>query len=146
MATGAGAGYAPLFPGTVGTLLAIPLSLALNRIAAVSLPLALLTLTAFIVSATWFCQKGEDLLRQKDSPKIVIDEVAGFLLGNFLSPPAIKPAAAAFLLFRFFDIIKIFPAGAAQKLPGGVGVMLDDLIAGFYTFLIVRLLAFWGFL
>ena len=127
----------------MGTLLAVPLSLALNRIAAASLPLALLTLTAFIVSATWFCQKGEELLHEKDSPKIVIDEVAGFLLGNFLSPPAIKAAAAAFLLFRFFDIMKIFPAGAAQKLPGGVGVIADDLVAGFYTFLILHLLIFW---
>ncbi|MBI2987132.1 MAG: phosphatidylglycerophosphatase A [Deltaproteobacteria bacterium] len=146
MATGAGTGYFPCFPGTVGTLLAVPLSLALNRIATASLPLSLLTLVAFVVGAAWFCQKGEEILREKDSPRIVIDEIGGFLLANFLSPPEFTPAAVAFLLFRFFDIIKIFPAGQAQKLPGGVGVMLDDLIAGCYTFLILRLLFSWSLL
>ncbi|MEK7341310.1 MAG: phosphatidylglycerophosphatase A [Candidatus Binatota bacterium] len=144
MATGAGVGYFPWFPGTAGTLLAIPLSLALNRIAAAALPLSLLTLAAFIVGATWFCQKGEEIFAEKDPPRIVIDEIAGFLLANFLSPAGFYPTAAAFLLFRFFDIMKVFPGGRAQQIQGGVGVILDDLIAGLYTFLILRLLIFWS--
>ena len=133
-------------PGTAGTLIAVPLSLALNRIALSSIPLALLTLVAFIVGATWFCGKGEEMFGEKDCPRIVLDEIAGFLLANFLSPEELKPAAAAFLLFRFFDIVKIFPAGRAQRVQGSVGVILDDLIAGLYTFLILHLLFLWGLL
>ncbi len=144
--TGAGTGYLPWFPGTAGTLLAIPLSLGLNRLAIVSLPLSLLTLIAFILVATWFCERGEEIFHQKDCRKIVIDEVAGFLLANFLSPPEVKPFAAAFLLFRFFDIMKVFPATRAEQIQGGVGVILDDLVAGLYTFSILRLLYFWSFL
>ena len=144
--TGAGTGYSPWFPGTVATLLAIPLSLALNRMAALSLPLALLTLTAFIVIAAWFCQKGEEIFKEKDCPRIVIDEMAGFLLAGFLSPLEFKVTAAAFLLFRFFDIIKVFPAGRAEQIEGGLGVILDDLVAGLYTFLILRLHLLWSFL
>ncbi|MCZ6623656.1 MAG: phosphatidylglycerophosphatase A [Deltaproteobacteria bacterium] len=144
--TGAGAGYFPWFPGTVGTLLAIPLSLALNRMATASFSLSLLTLSAFTVTATWFCKKGEEIFHEKDCRKIVIDEITGFLLANFLSPPELYPTAAAFLLFRFFDIIKVFPAGRAEQIRGGVGVILDDLVAGLYSFLILRLLLLWNLL
>lgn len=96
--------------------------------------------------AAWFCQKGEEIFHAKDCPKIVIDEIAGFLLANFLSPPGLIPTVLAFLLFRFFDITKVFPADRAQQIPGGIGVILDDLIAGLYTFFILRLLIFWSFL
>ncbi len=118
----------------------------MNGIGDASLPLAFLTLIAFAVCAGWLCQRAEGIFREKDSPKIVIDEIAGFLLANFLSPFGWAPTAAAFFLFRFFDIIKPFPAGRAEKLPGGVGVILDDLIAGCYTLLILRLLLFRGLL
>lgn len=145
-ATGAGTGYFPWFPGTVGSLLAIPISLALNQMAARSFSLSLLTLATFLVVAAWFCRKGEEILDEKDSRKIVIDEIAGFLCANFLSPAGLKPTAAAFILFRFFDIIKVFPANRAEKVEGGVGVILDDLVAALYTFLILRLLFLGGLL
>ena len=136
----------PWFPGTLATLLAVPLSLALNRIATASVPLSLLTLIAFVGIAAWFCDKGEELFHEKDSRKIVIDEIAGFLLANFLSPAEPKAVVLAFLLFRFFDIIKVFPAARAEKVAGGIGVILDDLIAGLYTLLALRLLFFWSLL
>jgi phosphatidylglycerophosphatase A len=136
----------PWFPGSLATLLAVPLSLALNRMATASIPLSLLTLIAFVGIAAWFCEKGEELFHKKDSRKIVIDEIAGFLLANYLSPAEPKPIVLAFLLFRFFDIIKVFPAARAERIAGGMGVILDDLIAGLYTFLAVRLLFFWSFL
>jgi phosphatidylglycerophosphatase A len=145
-ATGAGAGYSPWMPGTVGTAVAIPLSLALNRLAETSLPLSLLTLGAFTLSAAWFSAKGEEIFKEKDSEKIVIDEIAGFLFANFLSPTEVNNLAVAFLLFRVFDIIKVYPAGRAESIRGGFGVILDDVIAGLYTFLIVHLLLFWGLL
>lgn len=146
MVTGAGAGYFPRLPGTAGTLVAVPVSLAFNRIATASLPLALLTLGVFFVVAVWLADKGEEIFREKDSPKIVIDEMAGFVLANFLAPPQFPALGVAFLVFRFFDIIKLFPAARAEKMAGGLGVVLDDLIAGLYTFLILRLLFFWGVL
>lgn len=142
--TGLGAGYFPKAPGTVATLLAIPISLSLNRIAASSLFLSVLTLVSFIAMAAWFCREGEEIFQDKDCPRIVVDEIGGFLLANFLSPAELRPTALAFLLFRFFDIIKVFPARRAEKIPGGFGVVADDLVAGFYTFLIVRLLLLWG--
>ena len=146
LVTGAGAGYFPWFPGTAGTLVAVPLSLALNRIASTSLSLALLTLAAFVATAVWLATKGEEMFHEKDSPRIVIDEIAGFLLGDFLSPAEFAPGAAAFILFRFFDIIKPYPAGRAEKISGGLGVVMDDLIAGLYTFVILRVLLYAGFL
>lgn len=124
----------------------MPFSLALNRVAADSLPLSLLTLAAFVAGAGWLCQEGEKILGERDSPKIVVDEIAGFLLANFLSPAEIQPVAAAFLLFRFFDIMKPFPANRAERIEGGVGVVLDDLIAGFYAFVILRLFLLWDLL
>jgi len=125
---------------------AVPLSFALNRIAAASFGVALLTLVTFTLLAIWVSEKGEEIFREKDSSKIVIDEIAGFLLANFLSPPAFKPVVAAFLLFRFFDIMKVAPASRAERLPGGVGVVMDDLVSGLYTFLTLRLLFFLGLL
>jgi phosphatidylglycerophosphatase A len=142
--TGAGTGYLPWAPGTAGTLVAIPLSLGLNRIAGASLYLALLTLVAFIAVASWLCKKGEEIFQAKDCSKIVIDEIAGFMVANFASPAGLKPAILAFLLFRFFDIIKPYPARRAERISGGLGVILDDLIAGVYAFAIVRLFLSWG--
>jgi len=136
----------PWLPGTAGTVVAIPFSLALNRIALFSFPLAVITLVGFAFCAGWLCQMAEGILQKKDSPKIVIDEIAGFLLANFLSPEAPLPIVAAFILFRFFDIIKLFPAARMEKLPGGAGVIADDLIAGCYALVAVRLLDYWGLL
>ena len=94
--------------------------------------------------ATWLCRRGEEIFHEKDCQRIVIDEIAGLLVANFLSSPELKPTAAAFLLFRFFDITKIFPAGLAERVEGGAGVILDDLVAGLYAFLTLRLLLFMG--
>ncbi len=118
----------------------------MNGVAAASLPLALVILVGFTACAGWLCHAAEGIFREKDSPKIVIDEVAGFLLANFLSPFEWGPTIAAFFLFRFFDIIKPFPAGRAEELRGGIGVIVDDLIAGCYTLSILRLLLFRGLL
>lgn len=144
--TGAGAGFSPWFPGTVGTLVAIPLSLGLNTLAAASLPLSLITLAAFIACALWFSTEAEKILQQKDPGTIVIDEISGFMVANYLAPHALAPLVLGFVLFRFFDIVKIFPASRLERLPGGLGVVLDDLVAGLYVFVILRLVLFWGLL
>jgi phosphatidylglycerophosphatase A len=87
--------------------------------------------------------KSAALLGQKDPGVIVIDEIVGFLTANFAAPATLSALLAAFLLFRFFDIIKVFPASQLERLPGGVGIVLDDIMAGLYTFAVMRLLLAW---
>lgn len=77
-----------------------------------------------------------------DAPRIVIDEVVGMQVTLCAVEPAMLFGAIGFVLFRFFDILKPFPAGRAQRLPGGVGVVTDDVIAGAYGRLLVAALAF----
>ena len=69
----------------------------------------------------------------EDASCIVIDEVVGMQITLLLSPVTITAGAAGFVLFRIFDIVKPFPAGRSQKLPGGIGVVIDDVIAGIYS-------------
>jgi len=87
---------------------------------------------------TWAAHRAERVLGgAKDPGVIVIDEVAGMLLSVVLLPRSIPVLVTAFLLFRLFDIWKPFPARESQALTGGVGVMVDDLIAGLYTLVLV---------
>jgi phosphatidylglycerophosphatase A len=143
-ATAGGIGYAPIFPGTVATVAAIPFSLALNRLAAISVLGATIVLLFTIISAIALATKASELLQQKDPGVIVIDEIVGFLLGNFSAPMTMSALLASFLLFRFFDIAKVFPASRLEYLPGGAGIVLDDIMAGIYTFTLMQLLLTWG--
>ncbi len=77
---------------------------------------------------------------------IVIDEIVGFLIANFMAPRNVMLLGVAFLLFRFFDIAKVYPLSRLEKLPGGTGIVLDDVMAGFYVFGILRLVLSWGLL
>ena len=142
--TGGGAGYVPRLPGTVGTLVAVPLSIALNQLAADKFPLAGAIVIVSVLCAIWLSTRGAAILGQKDPQIIVIDEIVGFLVGNFLAPFRWTVLLWSFLLFRFFDIIKPFPINRLEQLPGGVGIVLDDVMAGCYTFFALRLLLYFG--
>jgi phosphatidylglycerophosphatase A len=143
-ATAGGVGYTPIFPGTVGTVAAIPFSLGLNRLAEVSVLGATIVLVFTIFSAIALADKASELLQKRDPGIIVIDEVVGFLVGNFSAPMTVSALLASFLLFRFFDIAKVFPASRLEWLPGGAGIVLDDIMAGIYTFTLIQLLLAWG--
>jgi len=145
-ATGFGVGYLPRLPGTAGTLLAVPLSVGVNAIAAISLPIALLTLAAAICCAIWLSTRAALILEQRDPPVIVIDEIVGFMIANLMAPRNVMLLGVAFLLFRFFDIAKVYPLSSLEKLPGGAGIVLDDVMAGLYVFGILRLVLSWGLL
>ena len=93
----------------------------------------LVALVVVTLIGIWSGSRVERVLGKKDPGVIVIDEVAGMLLSVILLPPTIPVLVTAFLLFRLFDIWKPFPARQLQELHGGVGVMLDDLIAGVYA-------------
>jgi phosphatidylglycerophosphatase A len=129
IATVLGAGYAPVAPGTVGSALTV-LFLWL-------LPFSILGLTGFLVlvlvAGTWAADRAERLLGGKDPGAIVIDEVAGMTISLMLAPRNLGAYALAFLFFRIFDVLKPFPAYQSQRIGGGVGVMIDDVIAGFYA-------------
>jgi phosphatidylglycerophosphatase A len=140
-ATWFGTGFSPFASGTVGTLGAIPLCLALARL---PLPLYLLSTVAFTLFACWVSGHAEQLFGEKDSGKIVIDEVAGYLVTMIAVPLSWQSVLAGFLLFRLFDIVKPQPARwFDQSLKNGYGVVLDDVAAGVYACVATHLILRW---
>ena len=134
---------APIAPGTVASAVTVAV-LWLARPSAPVLALAVVVVTALGIWASSEAERA--LARGKDPGAIVVDEVAGMALS--VLPVALTPAilAVAFVLFRIFDVLKPFPANVSQRLPGGLGVMLDDLIAGVYALVLVLLIRRLGWL
>lgn len=135
-AQGAYTGRSPVAPGTAGTLLGVLLYVFA---AGLSLAPYLALCLVLVLLGTWAAGRAETLLGGKDDPRIVIDEVAGYLVAMILIPPGWGFAAAGFFLFRFFDIVKPFPIYRLQRLKGGIGVMIDDLGAAVYTNIVLRI-------
>lgn len=136
VAMGAGVGLVRFAPGTFGTLAAIPLYHLLDSLfEPVSL---LLILDVFFIMGIWACAVTGRALNSPDHSGMVWDEIVAFMLVLFFTPSHWIWQLAAFLLFRFFDIVKPVPIGYLdQRLKGGLGVMLDDLLAAFYTLLCI---------
>ncbi len=137
VATVGGAGLAPVAPGTVGSVVAA----LLLWLIPFSRPGLLLFLVAVTAAGIWAAPRAERLLGAKDPGAIVIDEVAGLTLGLLVAPRTLPVVVVAFLLFRILDVVKPFPARAAERLPGGLGVVMDDLVAGLYTLLVLLVLS-----
>ncbi|KRT65873.1 MAG: phosphatidylglycerophosphatase A, phosphatidylglycerophosphatase A [Candidatus Rokubacteria bacterium CSP1-6] len=129
IATAGGAGLAPVAPGTAGSLFAAFL-LWLIPFSTFSLGV---TLVGVIFAGIWAGGRIERLSGRKDPGLIVIDEVAGMMLSVIVLPRTVGVLIVAFFCFRVLDIVKPFPARQSQVLVGGLGVMVDDLIAGGYT-------------
>lgn len=146
LATGAGVGYFPFFPGTMGSLFAVPISVALNRLAETAPLFALTLLIGLTFWAIKISTAAAEIMHTKDPQVIVADEIVGFMIANFLVPVRWAPLLLSFLLFRIFDISKIYPARKLEKLPGGCGIVLDDVLAGVYAFVIVQTLLYWRWL
>ena len=137
LASGGGLGGLPKAPGTWGSLGALPLWFLL---AWVSSGWYLLLVLLFSGFAVWVADEAGKLFKVVDSPVIVIDEIAGLMLALVGVPLSFSNALAAFLLFRFFDIVKPFPADWCEaNLPGGLGVVADDLVAGVMTWVVMYL-------
>jgi phosphatidylglycerophosphatase A len=139
-----GVGYLPLMPGTFGSLVGVGIFLALTRLTAVIIPL-LLAILAFTFVGIWAGTRTEELAKRKDPGKIVVDEVAGQLIALFplvFVKWSMIMVMVSFILFRFFDIVKPYPANRLQELKGGAGVMCDDLVAGAYAAIIVGVLIY----
>ncbi len=137
VATGFGAGFSPVVPGTAGTLVAIPIYYFLSEI---PFPLSGLTLIAFFFLSCWAAGQAEEHWGKKDDRRIVIDEIMGFLVTMLWIPKAGFAIAAGFVLFRFFDIAKPFPIRRLERVKAGFGVVLDDVLAGIYSNIILHLI------
>ena len=136
VATGFGAGFSPVVPGTMGTLVGIPVYLVLSEIPS---PLYELTLAAFFFLSSWISGKAQDYWEEKDAPRIVIDEIMGFLVTMLWVPVTAITVLCGFILFRLFDITKPFPVRRLERVKGGYGVVLDDVMAGVYANIALRL-------
>lgn len=141
LAFGFGSGLSPFAPGTAGTLAAIPLYLLL-----VQLPLwaYLAVLLVMSLVGIWICGESSRRLGVHDHGGIVWDEFAGYLLTMIAAPAGWLWVVIGFFLFRLFDIWKPWPVKVVDRdVPGGLGIMLDDILAGIYAWLCLQLLAYW---
>lgn len=135
LATGFGVGYSPIAPGTLGTLLAIPIYYFLSDI---PFPLYEITLAGFFFLAVWVSDKTGAVFGKKDDPKIVIDEMMGFFVTMLWVPKTALFILLGFFLFRFFDIVKPPPIRLLERVRGGYGVVLDDVFAGIFSNIILH--------
>ena len=138
LATGCKSGYSPVAPGTAGSLAALLPCWALSLL---PLSVSAIFLIAFMVLAVWAAELSESILEQKDPGCIVIDEFAGMMITLIGIDFTWKSALAGFILFRVLDIIKPFPIRYLERtIPGGAGIVMDDVAAGVAAHLVLRLL------
>lgn len=126
-----GIGYFPVASGTVMSIVAVPLAIVIARHGG-GPAVIVASLLAFVIGI-WACGDHVRATGRDDPSECVIDELAGQWLacaGIFFAPASAAEFALAFLAFRLFDILKPWPISAAEKLPGGLGVMADDMLAG----------------
>lgn len=135
IATFGGLGYSKIAPGTTGCLGgAVVYLLVRQNIILYSASLLVLLLLGFAVSG-----KAENIFRAKDAKPIVIDDACGLLISLFMVPFSLTNFIIVFLLFRTIDIIKPFPIRKVERLPGSLGIMADDIIAGLFCNIVYRL-------
>ena len=140
LAFGFGSGLGPKAPGTFGTLMAIPLYLLLSEL---SLLVYILVIVAAFAVGVYLCGKTADDLGVHDHPGIVWDEFVGFWITMIAAPAGWLWIVSGFLLFRLFDIWKPWPIKFFdQKMESGFGIMIDDVLAGFYALIILQLMVY----
>lgn len=143
LSTGLYVGKIPKIPGTLGTLVALfPILIYWNRGGEyMLLNQIFITLAVFFIGI-WASTVVVETFKEKDPEYIVIDEIAGYMVAMIGFPTNWKILLLAFILFRAFDILKPPPIKQFEKLPSGLGVMVDDVIAGAYTWLTMYVLVY----
>ncbi len=138
-ATGGWIGYAPVAPGTFGSLAALPVCLLLAGLPLIPRVIVLLMVLG---GGTWIAHAAERIVGQNDPKQVVIDEIGGMAVALFALPFTPFFVIWGFALFRVFDILKPLPIRwVDQKVSGGLGIMLDDIIAGIFSNLVLRFVA-----
>ena len=140
IATGFGAGYLPKAPGTWGSLLALPLHFFLSKLAPTHYALAL---GGIFFLGVITAGQAEKILDRKDPGVIVIDEVIGMLITLIGAPNNPLIWLLGFGIFRFFDIFKPYPIRIIdQRINGGMGIVLDDVLAGIYSLIVLQVFCY----
>lgn len=137
LGTGFGLGYSPIAPGTAGSILATLVAFFVIKGNAPYLIIATIVIFTVGVIASSFIEKEREI---KDPSLVVIDEIVGMWISVLFIPHVWWSFLIAFALFRFFDVVKPFPANNLQKLHGGLGIMIDDVIAGVYALISTHLI------
>jgi phosphatidylglycerophosphatase A len=138
IATGFYSGYLPRAPGTWGSLVGLALFFLLHTL---SLEVYLAVVAGIFVLGTFAAGEAEKIMDRKDPGLVVIDEIVGMLITMIAIPATPLTMALGFLLFRIFDIWKPFPIHLIdQRFHGGLGIMLDDVVAGIYSLAAIHLL------
>ncbi len=136
-----GLGYMPTAPGTWGTLGAFFAWLVFLR--HLSLSNYIFVLILLVIFSTYIANlANKKYYKKHDSPHIVIDELCGYLVAMLGVSSGIYWGILGFFLFRIFDIFKPYPANIAEKLPGGIGILGDDIVAGIYVAIILNASAY----
>ncbi len=136
-ATGFGIGYIKLVPATFGTLLGIPLFWGLSF---TTLPIRIGLVLALVALAIYVSGIAERCMKSKDPHPVVIDEVVGYVITTLVIPFSLTSVMVSFIIFRMADIIKPFPITLSQRVSGGLGIVLDDVLAGILSALILLLI------
>ncbi len=136
IAVGFGSGLAPKAPGTAGTLVAIPLFILMQPLPLISY---LLITTCLFIAGVWICTYAAEKFGVHDHPAIVIDEIVGYLITMIAAPDGWPVVAVGFVLFRLLDAIKPWPVSWFDRnISGGLGIMLDDVVAGMIALAIMQ--------
>jgi len=137
LATGFFIGTVPFAPGTFGSIIGLPICFLISRL---DILIAVICTILFILFAIWMAAVAEKALKKKDAGEIVIDEIAGLIVTFMGIPFTLKTVIVGFIIFRAFDILKPFPIRLIEKkVAGGPGIVFDDVLAGLYANLILRL-------
>jgi phosphatidylglycerophosphatase A len=144
VATLFGLGRLGFAPGTLGSLVALPIAWLIMRFGGMY---ALLGVTAVVaIAAIWVSDAYAKEIGDDDPKDCIIDEVAGQMLACALAPLSLLGFALAFVLFRLFDISKLWPISAVERIGGGAGIVGDDMLAGLIAGLVVATAATAGFI
>ena len=144
IATCLGVGYFPVAPGTAGSAVGLALVIAFRQtlLGPLQTVVCLAACTGVLFPlGVWSSGKAEKIFGCVDPRQVVIDEVTGQII-TFLATPRVTwmGLIIGFILFRAFDIVKPFPARRAERFPGGWGIMLDDVVAGLYSLIVLAML------
>ncbi len=136
IAVGFGSGLAPKAPGTAGTLIAIPLYMLMQPLPLISY---LLITTCLFIAGIWICAYAAEKLGVHDHPSIVFDEIVGYLITMVAAPEGWQLIIVGFVLFRLLDAIKPWPISWFDRnITGGMGIMVDDVVAGIVALAIIQ--------